>query len=231
MDFELYGSNICPFSKKIRFVLDEIDVKYRLIDTKTWILNKQFLELNPANEIPVLKDKRNGYIICDSYLIMEYLSRLYSEKNEFSRHSFFGKNLEEFIEIQRIHMWFDKKFYNDTMVCFIEEIFYKTYQQSKVPLNTDRLRIARYNLDIHLRYIEFLLSNRKWLASEKFSIADIAAATQISILDYLGNINWRKYLKLKEWYIIIKSKKGFENILQDKIPGFQASLYYDKLDF
>ena len=70
----------------------------------------------------------------------------------------------------------------------------------------DRINIASINLEKHITYIEYLLSKRKWLASEVFSIADIAASTQLSVLDYTGYINWDKNQKLKEWYMTIKSK-------------------------
>ena len=95
----------------------------------------------------------------------------------------------------------------------------------------DKLNVALKNLDLHINYIEYLLSKHRWLASEIFTIADIASATQLSILDYLGYIDWNKYIKLREWYRIIKSKKGFRRILFDKIPGYKPSRYYSELDF
>ena len=61
--------------------------------------------------------------------------------------------------------------------------------------------------------MEFLLTKNKWLACEKFSLADISVATQISVVDYFGHINWKKFFKLKEWYSIIKSKRGLINPL------------------
>ncbi|MDR2077720.1 MAG: glutathione S-transferase domain-containing protein, partial [Rickettsiales bacterium] len=98
-------------------------------------------------------------------------------------------------------------------------------------INTDKLAVALKNLDSHIKYIEYILARRKWLASESFSISDIAAASQLSVIDYLGYIEWNRYIKLREWYRIIKSKKGFRNILFDRIPGYRASKYYSELDF
>ena len=100
-----------------------------------------------------------------------------------------------------------------------------------ININTKRLKAGQNNLDSHIRYMEYLLDNRKWLAGENFSMADISAATQISSLDYLGEISWNKYKILKDWYSTIKSKTAFQSILKDKIEGFKPSKYYSELDF
>ena len=44
-----------------------------------------------------------------------------------------------------------------------------------------------------MQYIDWLSKNRDWLAGKNFSIADISAAANLSILDYLGEIKWRDY--------------------------------------
>ena len=127
-------------------------------------------------------------------------------------------------------MWFDKKFYQEVTKYIIEETFLNTLN-SRSSTNMDKLNVALKNLDLHINYIEYLLSKHRWLASEIFTIADIASATQLSILDYLGYIDWNKYIKLREWYRIKKKKKGFRRILFDKIPGYKPSRYYSELDF
>ena len=77
----------------------------------------------------------------------------------------------------------------------IEE-FYKTFENNNEVPDSKKMDIFRYNLNMHIKYMENLLISRKWLACERFTIADVAAATHISILDYIGHINWRKYPKL-----------------------------------
>lgn len=226
----LYDSVFCPFSRKVRFFLDEREIDYQITDVKFWLKNKEFIKLNPANEVPVLRDIQNKEVICDSYLICDYINNKEKETGELGYFDFLGNDMKEKYEIQRLHMWFDKKFYNEISKYIIKETFLNTLN-GKCETNIDKLNIALKNLDLHIRYIEYLLSRRKWLASESFTIADIAAATQLSIMDYLGYIDWNKYIKLREWYRIIKSKKGFKNILFDKIPGYKPSKYYNELDF
>lgn len=186
--------------------------------------------MNQASEVPVLKNLQNREIICDSFLICSYIDEIEKKDNELDYFNFLGNNILERYEIQRLHMWFDKKFYNEVTKYLIEETFLNVLKGGQ-DTNTDKINVSIINLNIHIKYIEYLLSKRKWLASETFSVADIAAATQLSVVDYLGYVDWSKYLKLKEWYITIKSKQGFRNLLFEKIAGFKQSKYYSELDF
>lgn len=229
--YTLYSSPFCPFSRKVIFFLDERGVDYQLTDVKYWLRDKDFVKLNQASETPVLKNMQTQEVICDSFLICNYIDELEIKEDELGYFNFLGNGLPEKYEIQRLHMWFDKKFYNEVSKHFIEEIFLN-YVKGNKSTDMEKINIVLQNLDKHILYIEYLLSKRKWLACESFTVADMAAATQLSILDYMGYINWNKYRKLKDWYIIIKSKQGFKKILYDtKIIGFKPSACYTELDF
>ncbi len=230
IDYILYHYPLCPFSRKIRFLLDEFGVPYKLKEVKFWKRNEDILRLNPAGDVPILANEKEGIIIVDSFVIAEYLDDVYSKNTDLLRVSFLSDNELEKAEIRRLEMWFDKKFYNEVSKYILEERVYNTFLE-KTDINTKRLKAGQKNLDPHLRYIEFLLDRRKWLAGENFSLADISAATQISSLDYLGEISWSKYKILKDWYLTIKSKIAFHGILKDKIEGFTPSKYYSEFDF
>lgn len=224
----LYSANFCPFSRKVRFFLEERDIEYETRETKFWLREKSFVKINQASEVPVLKNLQTQEIICDSYLICSYLDEIEINSDDYFR--FLGDNRREKYEIQRLHMWFDKKFYYEITHHLVEEIFLN-FVQGNGSTNTNRINVAMMNLEKHIKYMEYLLSSRKWLAAERFSMADIAAAMQISIIDYLGYVEWNKYPKLKDWYMTIKSKQGFRKMLSEKIAGFSESKYYSKLDF
>jgi glutathione S-transferase len=82
-----------------------------------------------------------------------------------------------------------------------------------------------------LIYIEKLLQARDWLAGRRLSLADFAAAANISVLDYFGDIPWRDFPAVKTWYMKIKSRPSFRPLLADRWPGLAPSSYYDDLDF
>ncbi len=51
----------------------------------------------------------------------------------------------------------------------------------------ERVRAARSNIRYHLRYIGYLTSRRNWLAGNRLSYADLAAAAHLSSVDFLGD--------------------------------------------
>ena len=63
------------------------------------------------------------------------------------------------------------------------------------------------------------------------SIADFAAAAQLSSLDYVGDVDWGRNAPLKEWYAKVKSRPAFRSLLADLVPGFTPPEHYADLDF
>ena len=55
------------------------------------------------------------------------------------------------------------------------------------------LRAVRANLRYHLSYVAFLAHQRRWLAGDDMSFADLAAAAHFSVADYLGDVAWQDY--------------------------------------
>jgi glutathione S-transferase len=227
----LYHYPICPFSRKVRVFLKERGIEFDMQEVKIWLRNKDFLKLNPANETPVLKNQTTGEVICDSFVICEYIEDILPSPKDLLSKGFLGDNPIDRAEIRRLELWFDKKFYNEVGSYVLEEKVYNRFMDSKSTPNTKKLKAAQINLSAHLKYIEYLLKDRKWLAGEDFTIADIAAATQLSSMDYFGEINWNYYKKVKDWYATIKSKPNFQPLLKDQIKGFKPVKWYDDLDF
>ena len=80
-------------------------------------------------------------------------------------------------------------------------------------------------------YIAWLANRRNWLAGDEFSLADISAAAHISCLDYVGSVEWEKYPEMKDWYVRIKSRPSFRDILRDRILNVSPPPFYTELDF
>ncbi len=72
---------------------------------------------------------------------------------------------------------------------------------------------------------------RRWLAGDEISFADLAAAGQISTLDYLGELPWDAYPHVKTWYQRAKSRPSFRALLADRVPGTVPPAAYADLDF
>ena len=94
---------------------------------------------------------------------------------------------------------------------------------------TDALRTAAANA--HLDYIDYLIDTRSWLAGATMSMADLAAAAQISVADYLGGIDWAGHEQTRAWYAMFKSRPSFRPLLSERMGNIPPPAYYEKVDF
>src|SRR3989338_1737398 len=224
--YRLYHHPICPYSRKVRTYLAAKEIGFELIQENFWERRKEFIAMNPAGTIPVLFDNSNAVVVVNSSVIIEYLE----EKHDGSK-NILGESLTKRAEIRRLQYWFDEKFYHEVSKHVLNERYFNRYLPGANSPSSEVLRVARRNLNIHLSYIEYLLENRKYLAGDHISVADFAAAAQISSIDYFGDINWHHYLPAKDWYSLIKSHKIFGEILKDRLPNITPPEWYSKLDF
>ncbi len=95
----------------------------------------------------------------------------------------------------------------------------------------DIVRQALQALRPHLVYLNFLADERRWLAGDAFSFADIAAAAHLSALDYMGDVPWHDFEAAKLWYARVKSRPSFRPLLGDHIAGMPPPRHYADLDF
>lgn len=214
---------LSPFSRKVRVVLTEKNLVFQMEVEEIWERRHEFLALNPAGEVPVLIEPDNT-VLADSMTICEYLEEKKPEPN------LIGGNLYDRAEVRRLVAWFDQKFNNEVSEKLINEKVMKRFLGLGEP-NSREIRAAQSNIHTHLDYITFLTDRRFWLAGERFSLADIAAAAHISSVDYLGDIPWSQHKSAKNWYARIKSRPSFQSILADRIPGLPPPKHYNNPDF
>jgi glutathione S-transferase len=224
--YRLYHHPICPFSRTVRIFLAAHEIGFELVQENFWERRKEFIAMNPAGTVPVLFDNSNSTVAVHSSVIIEYIE----EKHRDGK-SFLGNSANKRAEVRRLEHWFDEKFYHEVSKYVLGERYFNRFLPDSSAPNSEILRVARKNLNIHLSYIEYLLETRKYLAGDQISIADFAAAAQLSVLDYFGDINWQHYIPAKDWYSLIKSYKIFGEILKDRLPGIEPSQHYSKLDF
>lgn len=215
---------LCPFSRKVRFLLAEKGLKFELVVENFWERRREFASLNPAMQVPVLSEPDN-IILADSTAICEYIEKRYEESEQM-----LGGSLVEGAEIRRIVSWFDIKMFSEVTKYLINEKVVRFMTKNGAP-KSEVIRAAKVNLKPHLEYIEYLTRENRYLAGNKITLADISAASHISSLDYLGEVMWSEYPKLKEWYVLIKSRPSFRAILADKVFGFPPPKCYSDLDF
>lgn len=218
----LYQFELCPFSRQLRIMLTEKKLPYEMVSEKYWLRDTSFLKLNPAGETPVIKDGK--LTIADIYSIIEYLEETHTEV------PMLGESIKYKNEVRRLISWFNGKFYNEVSGKILSEKVISYYTKNSTP-RSEMIRSAKANLYQHLDYISSLLEQRKWLAGEDFSLADIVAASHLSVLDFLNDMPWQHSQYVKDWYSVIKSRPSFRPLLSDYAQAFNPPAHYTDLDF
>ena len=219
----LYHLPFSANSRLVRVALSEKKIDVKLIVEPIWERRDSFLSLNPEGQVPVLLTNQNRPL-SGAPVIIEWLEDISSER------SLIGKDINFRAEARRIMFWFNNKFSSEVGSSIVYEKIMKVFMGKGNP-DANILRVGRKNLITHMQYIDWLSKNRDWLAGTSFSIADISASANLSILDYLGEIKWKDFSYAKEWYARVKSRPSFRSILLDKIPGLLPPKYYSDLDF
>ena len=218
----LVHSSVLPQCRKIRILMAEKKMLFVLKEEAPWALSKDVMKINPAGELPVFIF--DGNIIAGNYAITEFLEETYTQNRMLS-----GNNKER-AEIRRLTDWFDHKFHREVYQYIVGEKIYKRFAEHKSP-ESRRIKIGLNNLRFHLEYIDWIVERNNYLVGNNFSLADISAAAQLSIIDYLGDVPWDDFKNAKLWYSKIKSRPSFKEILNDRIKGIYPSTHYTDLDF
>lgn len=219
----LYHLWLSPYCRKVRVVLKEKKLDFELKVESVWERRPEFLALNPAGQVPVLVEE-DGTTVSDSVAISEYLEEVCPEP------PLVGRDAKERAEVRRLVAWFDLKFGHEVMRNLVGEKMMKRFLGRGEP-NSSAIRAGHQNIHYHLEYIGYLADRRKWLAGDAFSLADIAASTQLSVVDYIGDVPWERHPRAREWYARLKSRPSFRPLLADHIPGAPPPAHYADLDF
>ena len=219
----LYHLPLDPGCRQIRVTLAEKKLDFEAKMEKVWERRKPFLRLNPAGEVPVLIEP-DGTSLPGAVVIAEYLEEAYPEPD------LLGATPLDRAETRRLIVWFTDKFQREVTANLVDEKIMKRFLGLGHP-DTAAIRAGHGNIRYHLDYIAWLSERRRWLAGDAFSLADIAAAAQLSAVDYLGDVPWEDFGETKDWYARVKSRPAFRPLLADLIPGIPPPKHYADLDF
>lgn len=221
--WQLHQFSLCPFSRKVRLVLGEKNVAYELVRCYPWERSEELARLNHAGRTPVLADPARQLALSDSRAICEFLEETIERAPLLT-----GSSLAR-AEIRRLVALFDEGYYGDVTSRLLSEKMLKRIV-TRQPPDSRALREAMKASHEHLDYIDWLVETRSWLAGPMFSLADIAAAAQISVADYLGGIDWAGHDQAKAWYAVVKSRPSFRPLLQEKMEGIHPPSHYALVD-
>lgn len=227
----LYHHPMSAASRFVRLILAEYGFQTELAEEQPWENRRDFLALNPAGTLPVYVDD-SMRALCGASIISEYLDETHGVLKRDRR--LLAEDPFQRAEIRRLTEWFLQKMEQDVTRPLARERVFKlqmTSEQGGGAPDSKVLRTARNNIRQHMRYLSWLAGSRQWLAGERLSYADLAAAAAVSVLDYLGEIDWSESPVAKDWYQRLKSRPSFRPMLNDRVRGLTPVSHYADLDF
>lgn len=227
----LFHHPLCPHSRFARLALAEYGLEAELIEEQARERRYDFLLLDPAGRTPVLVAD-GGLVVGGAGNIAEWLDEAYGPI--VGQRRLMPADIAGRVETRRLCEWFNEKFFAEVTEWLVHEKVTKRFLPAAsgggAP-DMGLVRAARANIRYHLRYIGHLTGQRNWLAGDRLSFADLAAAAHLSAADYLGDVPWDEDEAAKVWYQRIKSRPSFRALLADRLLGMAPSAIYADLDF
>ena len=195
---ELFSADT-PNGKKISIMLEEINYEYKL--TKVDIsngdqFNPAFIKISPFSKIPVIIDHDSNETIFESGAILMYLGeksgKFYNKEDQLKINQWLMAQMGYVGPMIGQHHQFHH--YNPGKSEFGEERYFKITKKIYQDLNNR-------------------LENSKFLAGDKYSIADIATWPWIARHEW-HDVGLENYKDLSRWYLEIASRdaviKGYD---------------------
>ena len=229
--YELHYFNLCPFARSVVLLLNELHIDFKHVEEKNY--SNIFLGLNSI-------EKKNFFdstiLVSDNEKISGSMpiAEYFAELNDNNKNILFGNSIIERSRVRSFIFWVEHDFFHNILKVILYEKIFKNYDTNLVnhSPNSNLIRETEANLKRYLLHVQSILENNEYCAGDKISLADFVLASNISILDYFNHIIWGINLKrLKHWYLIVKSRPNFKNILNMRILGFHSSKQYVCMDF
>ena len=221
--WHLHHFPLCPFSRKLRLLMAEKGIPFSLTRENPWEMRDAYYRINPTGLTPAITHDTRDITLCDSRAIAEYFEETV-EKNPMINGTATTR-----AEIRRLVALFDENFFGDVTGPLLAEKMTKRIVTRQSP-DSLVLRKAMKLADQHLDYLDYLIDHRPWMAGATMSLADLTAAAQISVVDYLGGINWQGHEQARGWYSVFKSRPSFQPLLADRMDGVAPPRHYSDVN-
>ena len=217
--WRLHQFPLCPFSRKVRLLLSEKGVPYELARAHPWSPSEEFLDKSHAGRTPMLEDTERGLVLADSRAICEYFEETERDK------PFLPGTAADRAEVRRLVALFDEELFGNVTGPLLHERMKKRLFTREPPdsrVLREVMKLAHQQLD----YIDWLVDTRNWLAGARMSFADLAAAAQLSVADYLDGIDWAGHDQARQWYGTFKCRPSFRPLLAERMEGIRPPAHY-----
>ncbi len=203
---ELFSADT-PNGKKISIMLEEIGFDYKVtkVDlSKDEQFNPEFIKISPLSKIPVIIDHKNNEKIFESGAILIYLAecsgKLYEQR--------YRNKINQWLMVQMGYV--------GPMLGQHHQFHH--YNPGKSKFAEDRYFTISRNI---YKALDTRLSESNYLASDEYSIADIATFPWIARHNW-HDIGLEKFKYLENWYTKISKResviKGYKFMNEKDFP-------------
>lgn len=210
----VYGGSVSPFVRKIRVVLAEKGVDYKLEQISPFSPPPNFREISPLGRIPVLRDTDlpEPNTLPDSSIIADYLEHKFPKPALYPTDAF-----------QRARaLWFEE--YADTALAqavgpgvFFERIVKK--MMKKEPDETVVAATLKDKLPPIFDYLEKEIGAKTYLVGDAYSIADIATATSFVNFAHAGEtVDADRWPQLARYVRALHARPSFKALIEEERP-------------
>jgi len=214
MGLIVYGANLSPFVRKVRVMLMEKGVEYKLDPVSPFQPPPEFLAISPLKRIPVLRDTDvpEPNTIPDSSAICDYIEHKYPKPALYPSDPF-----------QRAQAIFYEE-YADTQIAqnigrglFFERVVKKMMRQQP-----DEGVISKTLGEIVPPIFDWLekeVGSKKYLAGDAFSIADISMGTMFVNFEHSGEkVDAARWPNLARYVSMIHARPSFKAMIDEERP-------------
>ena len=223
---KLFHWPLDPAGRLVRLVLAEKQLEAELVVSPPWKPAEEVKRLMADVVGPVLVDQgTHGRVVANhTHAIIEFLEETYPDIR------LLPQLAPDRAEVRRLWRWTENRFESEINGSILAERIAQAVQRASAP-DSAALRSGAHALRGVLTYLNALCEQRSFLAGRQLTVADFAAAANLSALDYFGDVSWDGVPDLRDWYVRMKSRPSFRGLLADKLTGKQPVPHYADLDF
>ena len=202
---KIYSSPVAPSQRKVLIFIAEKRIEN--IEVENLDIGKmehktpEYKKIAPNSRIPALV-LDDGQVILETTAICRYLECLYPEPN------MFGKNP---MEIAQIEMWYSRISF-ELMLPLMHGFRHTHPHMSELENQNNEFGLAQRKLAVKsLGYYEEVIKEKDFIASDRFSYADIQTVSSLQFLVRLNKIDLNDYKNLSTYVNNIAERPSFSN--------------------
>ncbi len=217
MGLIVYGASLSPFVRKTRVFLAEKGLPYKLEQVNIFPPPDWFKEISPLGRIPVLKDEEANATLPDSSIICAYIERKHPEP------ALYPADPLQYAQALWYEEYADSELASNVgMGMFRPMVVNKL--MGKEPDRAAAEKTLNEKLPRYFAYLDKEIGTKDFLVGGRFSIADIAVATQFANLAHTGySVDAAKYPNIVRYVKAIHARPSFAACIAEE-SGFVSKL-------